>query len=756
MPIDAPQLPPAEWVVEGMREAVLVTEAAPLDRPGPRIVYVNPAFERLTGYSRREVIGHTPRMLQGPRTDRRRLETVRASLQRERPITTQITNYRKDGSEFLLQIDISPIRDGDGRLTHWLAIERDVSGRARAEQDLRESEARLRSIVETAVDGMIAIDEAGVVEMFNPAAERIFGYKAEEVLGHNVSMLMPSPDREEHDGHIARYLETGERRIIGIGREVAGLRKDGTVFPLDLAVGEVALERGRLFTGIARDITDRKRAEERLRRAYARNRALLHAIPDRIYRVREDGRCADVHADPDASSDGAESLRLSDVMPPRAAAECLRRVKETLRTGSQQAFDYSVHEGRVVRGFEARIAANGDDEATLMVRDMTERKQLHEQLLQAQKMEATGLLAGGVAHDFNNLLTAILGYAEMARTPGTTEPSVRDCIEHIERAAERASDLTRQLLAFARRQIIETQLVDLASLVASMGRLLRRLIPENIELEVRQERGLWTARVDPGQMEQVILNLAVNARDAMPDGGLLTIETSNVVLDEEYARHHVSVVPGEHVLLAVSDTGVGMTEEVRERIFEPFFTTKEVGKGTGLGLAVSYGIVKQLGGDIWVYSEPGRGTTVKVYVPRAVGSPDPGRERSAPRREVGTETVLLVEDEPTVRDISVTALRAHGYQVIAAPNGREALEAAAVYADTIDLLVTDVVMPQMGGTELAARLQATRPGLKVLYVSGYTDNSLGHQGELKPGMAFLPKPFSPNGLVARVRGVLDA
>jgi len=373
-------------------------------------------------------------------------------------------------------------------------------------------------------------------------------------------------------------------------------------------------------------------------------------------------------------------------------------------------------------------------------------------------MEGIGRLAGGIAHDFNNLLTAILGHAEMARTDVAEGDPAQSNIAEITRAAQRAADLTRQLLAFARRQIIEPKIVDLNSLVLNVDKMLRRLLGEDVELITVPDPSLWRVRIDPGQFEQVLVNLAVNARDAMPGGGRLLIETSNVFLDADFARHHATVQPGPHVLLSVTDTGTGMDQEVLAHIFEPFFTTKEVGKGTGLGLATCYGIVKQNRGSIWVYSEKGIGTTFKIYLPRAE-APVETVEAPAyrPVSEVhGTETVLLVEDETLVRDLAADALRRHGYQVLTAPSGPEALQIAEQAVHPFNVLVTDVVMPQMGGQQLAEELLATRPDLKVLFISGYTDSSLLRESSVGSSMTLLQKPFTPAQLVQKVRELVDS
>ncbi len=392
-----------------------------------------------------------------------------------------------------------------------------------------------------------------------------------------------------------------------------------------------------------------------------------------------------------------------------------------------------------------------------LVMDVTERRRLEEQLLQSQKLEAIGRLAGGVAHDFNNLLTGILGYANFALKSLPENHASRADILEIERAGTRAAALTGQLLAYARRQMIAPKIVSLNELVTNMENLLRRLIGEDVDLETRCAAGLWAAQIDPGQFEQVIINLAVNARDAMPRGGHLTIETSNCTLDDTYVRQHPEVVSGEYVMLAVADTGIGMDSATQVRVFEPFFTTKEQGKGTGLGLAVCYGIVRQANGHLWVYSERGRGTTFKVLLPRATVEQEAG-ETSKPPEQLssgGSETVLIVEDEPVVRRLTARALAERGYHVLEAEDGESALAIARQHQGDLQLLVTDVVMPGMNGKELADRLTADRPDLRVLYISGYAEHAVVRQGVLVEGIAFLSKPFDLSELARTVREVLN-
>jgi PAS domain S-box-containing protein len=413
--------------------------------------------------------------------------------------------------------------------------------------------------------------------------------------------------------------------------------------------------------------------------------------------------------------------------------------------------------GRTLLYSAELIELDGVPHVLVLTTDITERRQLEEQLRQAVKMEAVGRLAGGVAHDFNNLLTAIIGSADLLLEDLDPASRAREDVNEIRRAGDRAAQLTRQLLAFSRQQPLTPRVIDVNALVADMDRLLRRLIGEDVDLRTVLAPDLGAVRADAGQLEQVIMNLAVNARDAMPGGGKLTIETTNTELDEGYAREHATVRPGPCVLLTVSDTGTGMDRETVSHIFEPFFTTKELGKGTGLGLATVYGIVKQSGGHVWVYSEPGHGTTFKIYLPR-VSEPVDGATPVAagPATLQGTETVLLVEDEAPVRELARRMLEAKGYQVLAAANPADALTLVAGHPEPIQLLVTDVIMPGIDGRELARNLQQARPGLRVLYLSGYANEAIVHRGVLDAGVAFLQKPFTPDTLSRKVRAVLDA
>jgi two-component system cell cycle sensor histidine kinase/response regulator CckA len=407
------------------------------------------------------------------------------------------------------------------------------------------------------------------------------------------------------------------------------------------------------------------------------------------------------------------------------------------------------------RTFELRVHSCAVGIVVMSV-DITDEQRMEAQFRHAQKMEAVGRLAGSVAHDFNNVLSVILSLTSLILTDLKAVDPLRIDIELIKKAGERGADLTRQLLAFSRQQVVAPRTVDMNEIVRESERMLKRLLREDVELVTHCQRQLSKVLVDPGQIDQVILNLVINARDAMPEGGKLTIETKDVELDESYSTEHFGATPGPHVMLAVSDTGAGMTKETQSRIFEPFFTTKDVGKGTGLGLSTVFGIVQQCRGNIWVYSEVGGGTTFKVYFPAHKGPDTIAPEPTTPTTLQGTETVLLVEDQEDVRQVACQILRRYGYHVIEARNAGEAWLTSERHPRTIHLLLTDVVMPQMSGRELAERLIRARPDMKVLYMSGYTDNTVIHHGILDSGIAYLQKPIVPEGLARRVREVLDA
>ena len=532
--------------------------------------------------------------------------------------------------------------------------------------------------------------------------------------------------------------------------------------PNEMAFAEKVATQISGAVAIARLYADLETKESQLEGSEERNRAIVEAIPDLIFRVREDGTLLDYQGARDEFSPTPEvwlGRHLSEVLPSDVAELAMRNINLAILTGEVQEFEYTLPvpmpHGEMIE-WEGRAVKAGDDEVLILARDITERKRLSAELLQAQKMEAVGTLAGGVAHDFNNMLTAITGYTDLAKAALGPDSPVGGYHDEVGKAADRAAGLTRQLLAFSRRQVVNPKVIDLNDIILDMDKMLRRMIMENIELVTLPSENLKLVQADPGHIEQVLMNLAVNASDAMPEGGKLFMETFNVVVDDELASQHAGLASGNYVGLTVRDTGEGMTEEVQSRVFEPFFTTKEVGKGTGLGLSTVYGIVAQNGGAITVESEQGVGTTFRVLLPAAVDEKEdlPLRD-DAGFLPTGSETILLVEDEPLVRGVAAEVLRHQGYTVIEAANGVEAVEVALKSREPVDLLVTDVVMPLMGGKALADRLKESQPEIKILYSTGYTEDTALMREVAAHGSSVLQKPFGPTELAERVRNSLD-
>ena len=542
---------------------------------------------------------------------------------------------------------------------------------------------------------------------------------------------------------------------------------------LEIRVRERTIELARTNEKMQLEIAERKRTEEALRQSEERFRELYHDAPVGYLELDNEGRITSVNRTecemmgyaPDEMLGQPlwtfvvdEETSRRQVLALLAGRLPSARDRERLFRRKDGTTFPVLMEDRLLQNKEGKIVG-----IRAALQDITERKEaegkmvsLQEQLRQSQKMEAVGRLAGGIAHDFNNLLTVIQGHCEISLLQFQGNNPLREDIVEIKKAADRAGNLTRQLLAFSRRQIMEMKVIDLNALLRELEKMLRRVMGEDVELVTVLDEHLGKIKMDPGQMEQVVLNLAINARDAMPSGGKFILETTNVYLDEGYARSHIGVEAGQHVMLSVTDTGSGMSLQVKERLFEPFFTTKEKGKGTGLGLSTVYGIIKQSSGNIWVYSEAGRGSTFKIYLPRVDEEADNlSRRDDTVSMLYGNETVLLVEDEPSVRGLAARVLRKQGYNVLEAVNGGEALQIADTYSGRIDLLLTDVVMPQIGGRELYDQLKPLRADLKVLFTSGYTETAIVQQGNLPPGVAFLQKPFSPIFLTHKVRELLD-
>jgi len=633
------------------------------------------------------------------------------------------------------------------------------------------SDARLRAVLDTAVDGVILIDGSGIVVMFNTACEALFGYRAEEVVGRNVRMLMPAPYRDQHDDYLENYQRTGERRIIGIGREVRGLRKDGSTFPMDLSVGETEHDGDPIFVGILHDLSERKQAEQALRDTASRLRAVVDTAVDGVILIDDAGTvlmynpaCERLFGH---RADEVIGRNVRMLMPAPYADEHDGYLENYKRTGEARIIGI----GREVLGLrkdgstfpmDLSVGKAEQDGAPIYVgvlHDLTDRKRTEEQLVQAQKMEAVGQLSGGIAHDFNNLLTVIVGNAELLSDSLKARPDLKRLADAVAFAGDRGAELTRRLLAFSRRQVLVPIEVDCNALVRGMHDLLRRAMREDIEMRMLLDSDLWPAFADSAQLESAILNLALNAQDAMPDGGCLAIATTNLPLGDDYQDIHPEVAAGNYVVISVTDNGSGMSAEVRERVFEPFFTTKEVGKGSGLGLSMVYGLVKQLNGHVAIYSEPGLGTTIRLYLPIAGAVPAPELETEATLRANpipgGRESVLVVEDDPFVRTYAVSCLQQLGYRVTPATDGRDALARLAGMPE-IDLLFTDIVMPGgISGWELMDRVRELRPGIRVLVTSGYALESLSAHGRLTPDAVFLNKPYRRIDLAHKLREALD-
>ncbi len=736
--------------------------------PDGTVLAWNPAAESLFGYSASEAEGRRTGLASpsgGPSDFAAAMERLR---QGERLVTQQLERQHRDGRKVQIAVTYSPLQL-EGALAAVLCAARDVTEQHQALEELKRShaaQAQLAAIVESTHDAVFSRDSQGLIRTWNQGAERIYGYRPEEIIGQSWTRLVPPEELEAAFQRVAR-LAAGQPRVAS---RIFNLRKDGTRFPVSITVSTLRGPGGEVSGAsvIARDLTEQERAEQ--------TSQLLSAIEassiDAILTIGHLGQVA-------SWSSGAQQLfgytaeeaigrdALFLTLPERLGNA--QSLLERLRSG-EPVPDYRTTLRRA-DGSPVEVAGNlvpvrgADGKVTgiaVVIRDLSEQRraeaalrQKEEQLRASQKLEAIGSLAGGVAHDFNNLLSVILGASTLGLRGLSPVDPLRAELEEIQRAAERAATLTRQLLAFSRRQLLQPTVLDVSEVVGELQPMLRRLIGEDVELLVIAPPGLPPVLADRGQLGQVLVNLVVNARDAMPSGGKLTVEVALEAVDAAFAAAHLGMKPGPHLMLAVRDTGQGMDQATLARIFEPFFSTKGEA-GTGLGLATVFGIVQQSGGTIWVESEPGQGSTFRIYLPRTDQPLAPAHAQPVPTRLEGTETVLLVEDEPQVRGVVRTMLEGAGYRVLDADGPGDALLLSEQHPSRIDLLLTDVVMPHLSGAQLADRLVKVRPDLKVLYMSGYTDQAIVRHGVLEPGVEFLGKPIRPESLLRRVRTVLDA
>jgi two-component system cell cycle sensor histidine kinase/response regulator CckA len=700
-------------------------------------------------------------------------EEIQKSIESIEPNLTQQIEHRilfADGTVGYITVRILVVKDSQARTVKTYGVNQDITKSKRIEVELRDSEERYRIIVEASSDAVLLRSKDNIVIYANPAALKLFrANHPGDLIGKRYFDLVHPDDRALS---VERAKKTLDEKWTASPREHRMLALDGQIVHVE-STGIFVQYRGEAHIyGIFRDITERKQAEMELLREKLFTEKLLESLPGIFFLY--DSTCHLKRWNKEhetATGFSADELRdwyIPDWHEtPEDAAMGMALVKSVLETGVGGAFETTLinKEGRFVP-YLISITRLLMPEGPAMMGvgiDITERKQaeiekakLEGHLQQAQKMESVGRLAGGVAHDFNNMLGVILGHAEMAMEQVDPAHPLHADLEEIRNAANRSADLTRQLLAFARKQVVSPKVIDLNETVEGMLKMLRRLLGEDINLSWHPGAGLWPVRVDPSQIDQILANLCVNARDAISGIGKMIIETENCAIDEQYCADHAGFVPGDYLLLTVSDDGCGMDKETIDKIFEPFFTTKGEGKGTGLGLATVYGIVKQNNGFVNVYSEQGQGTTFKIYLPRHKGNAEQAEtEPSVEPLRRGQATILLVEDEPALLELSKLMLEMQGYQVLPAGTPGEALRLAGEYAGEIHLLMTDVVMPEMNGRDLADKMLSLYPNLKCLFTSGYTANVIAHQGVLDENVHFIQKPFSRRDLAAKVGEVLD-
>ncbi len=751
------------------------------------VVSWNAGAERVKGYKAEEIIGkhHSCFYTEEDCQQGQPINGLDIAAKEDR-WEAEGWQIRKDGSKFWANVLVVALRSRSHELIGYAKYARDLTG-----VTLSESVGEIgHLLIQTVTDyAIFMLDLAGTVRSWNAGAERIKGYTAEEIIGKHYSCFYTEEDRQQGMPLSGLEIAAKEERWEAEGWRI---RKDGSKFWANVIITSMRDPTGLLigYAKVTRDLTERKQAEDTLRASrdelecrvqertadLRKNIEALQLRDRAMQSVLQGILITDPHQ-PDNpiiyASHGFEQQtgyasgevlgrNCRFLQGPKTDSSVIKQIRESIRAGQKCSVEILNYRKDGTMFWNALSLNPVRDEQGRLIQfvgvmtDVTQRRNLEEQVRQSQKMEAFGQLAGGVAHDFNNLLSIICGYSELMLDALPVGDTMRSSVEAIGEAGERAAGLTRQLLSFCRTSVFKLSLMDLNTVVKETEKLLRRVIGEDLILTTVLDPGISPVKVDPDQVGQILMNLAVNARDAMPHGGKLTVESKNVELDQAYLDSHIEIQVGRYVLLTVSDNGTGMSPEIKSRIFEPFFTTKDVGKGTGLGLSVVHGIVTQSNGYIVVYSEPGVGTTFKIYFPAAVETVTPSAAEVDPMQAFrGSETVLLVEDEDGVRKIACLALEANGYTVLSASSAIDAIRIVNEHPGNIDILVTDVVMPEMGGRKLAEVLRPQLPQMKVLYTSGYTDDAVIRHGVLQAEVAFCQKPYTPMSLLRKVRQVLD-
>jgi PAS domain S-box-containing protein len=639
-----------------------------------------------------------------------------------------------------------------------------------------------QTLLDAIPDATVVVDGHGTIRQINAQVELLFRYRHGDLIGQKIEILVPQRHRTQHTTDRTAYTHTPKARAMGSGLNLQGLRSDGSEFPVEISLSPIHSGEDTLVLAAIRDVTDRKRIEDDLRRMHkeletrttqqlgeyrARLAAIIDSSEDAILSKDLDGiiiswnRGAEHIYGYTSNETVGQSISL---IVPKDRPEEIPQILARVRRGENIEHYESVRVAKDGRLLDMSISisplrdANGEIVgASVIARDITQQKKAQEHLRQTQKMEAVGRLAGGLAHDFNNILGIIRACTELLRDRVDDQERALELVGNIRKVVDRGAGLTRQLLAFSRTPVAQPQILDLNNHLKDITKLLRPLMGDDVEIGTVPRPDAAIIEVDPGQLDQIIVNLAVNARDAMQSGGRFILETNSLQLDDAFTRQHPPMIPGKYVVLAVSDNGVGMDQSILTRIFEPFFTTKDIGKGTGLGLATVYGLVKQMGGHVWVYSEPGRGTTFKIYLPSAdhkLGIEAP-TENTADLAQASGTTVLLVEDDDIMRDLTRQLLEDQGFRVIAMSDGKSALESLNSHAHSIDVVLTDVVMRGMSGPQLVAELSRQHPKLRVVYMSGYTGELIGKREILTEGITLLEKPFTRSALLKAIAPRLE-